>query len=231
MRLAQRGAAVVISSRDAAACAETAEFINATGMKATAIPAHIGYREQLETLASETLARFGGIDILVCNAAVNPYYGPLSEITDDAWDRIMSSNVRSTLWLCNLAVPSMRERGGGSIVMLSSIAGLSGTAVIGAYAVSKAALSQLARNLAVEHGPHGIRVNAIAPGIVTTDFARALWENPKIADAAIQRSALRRLAKPDDVAGVAVFLAARASSYVTGQTIVVDGGVTIDAGM
>jgi NAD(P)-dependent dehydrogenase (short-subunit alcohol dehydrogenase family) len=162
---------------------------------------------------------------------VNPYYGPLSGIGDDAWDRIMNSNVRSALRLSNLTFPSMAERGGGSAIFLSSVVGVTGTDAIGAYAVSKTALIGLARSLAVEWGPRGIRVNALAPGIVKTDFARALWDNPEIAEPTIRRAALRRLAEPDDVAGPALFLASRASAYVTGQTILIDGGVTIDAGM
>ncbi|BDE08082.1 dehydrogenase [Vulcanimicrobium alpinum] len=230
-RYAQRGARVVISSRDAASCETVAQELRGAGGDAVAIAAHVGKRVQLEALVAQTVAHFGGIDILVANAAVNPYYGPLAGITDDAWDRIMNSNVRSTLWLANLAFPRMAERGGGAALFLSSIAGLSGTNVIGAYAVSKTALIGLARSLAVEWGPHGIRVNCIAPGIVKTDFARALWDNPEIAEPTIRRTALRRLADPDDIAGAAIYLAARAGAFVTGQTIVIDGGVTIDTGM
>jgi dehydrogenase/reductase SDR family member 4 len=230
-RFAQRGARVVISSRDADACAAVAGEIVAAGGAAIAVAAHVGKKEQLRHLVERTVAEWGGLDLLVCNAAVNPYYGPLSGIGDEAWDRIMNSNVRSALWLANLAFPHMAERGGGSAIFLSSVAGLSGTEVIGAYAVSKTALIGLARSLAVEWGPRGIRVNALAPGIVKTDFAKALWDNPAIAEPTIRRTALRRLGEPDDVAGAALFLAARASAYVTGQTIVIDGGVTIDAGM
>ena len=230
-RFAQRGARVVISSRDAGACAAVAAEIVAAGGEALAVAAHVGKREQLENLVERTAAAWGGIDLLVCNAAVNPYYGPLSGIGDEAWDRIMNGNVRSALWLANLAFPLMAQCGGGSAIFLSSVAGLSGSAAIGAYAVSKTALIGLARSLAVEWGPRGIRVNALAPGIVKTDFAKALWDDPEIAEPTIRRAALRRLGEPDDVAGAAVFLAARASAYVTGQTIVIDGGVTIDAGM
>jgi dehydrogenase/reductase SDR family protein 4 len=230
-RFAQRGARVVISSRDADACAAVAQAIVDAGGEALAVAAHVGKKDQLQNLVERTVAAWGGIDLLVCNAAVNPYYGPLSGIGDEAWDRIMNSNVRSALWLANLAFPHMAERGGGSAMFLSSIVGVSGTGVIGAYAVSKTALIGLARSLAVEWGPRGIRVNALAPGIVKTDFAKALWDNPEIAEATIRRTALRRLAEPDDVAGAAVFLASRASAYVTGQTILIDGGVTIDAGM
>jgi NAD(P)-dependent dehydrogenase (short-subunit alcohol dehydrogenase family) len=230
-RFAQRGAQVVISSRDAAACDAVAEELRDAGGQATGIAAHVGKKEQLESLVAQTLERCGGVDVLVCNAAVNPHYGPLRTIADDAYDRIMNSNVRSALWLANLTFPHMAARGGGAAIFLSSIAGLSGTDVIGAYAVSKTALIGLARSLAVEWGPKGIRVNCLAPGIVKTEFARALWDNPEIADPAVARTALRRLAEPDDVGGPAVFLASRAGAFVTGQTLVIDGGLTINAGV
>ncbi|HZO93739.1 MAG TPA: glucose 1-dehydrogenase [Candidatus Baltobacteraceae bacterium] len=230
-RFAERGARVVISSRDGEACAAVANEIAAAGGSAIAVPAHVGKKEQLQALVDRTVAEWGGVDVVVANAAVNPYYGPLAGIQDDAWDRIMSSNVRSTLWLANMTFPIVARRGGGAAIFLSSIAGLGGTDVIGAYAVSKTALIGLARSLAIEWGPRGVRVNCLAPGIVKTDFARALWDNPKIADPAVERAALRRLAEPDDVAGAAVFLAARAGAYVTGQTIVIDGGTTVHAGL
>ncbi len=230
-RLAQRGASIVVSSRDAGACERVSADLRATGAKAIGIAAHVGRTEAIEALVAGTISAFGGIDIVVSNAAVNPYYGPLSQIADDAYERIMNANVRGTLKLANHAFPAMAARGGGSAIFLSSIAGFTGTTGIGAYGISKAALIQLARNLALEWGPKHIRVNCLAPGIVKTDFARALWDDPAIAGPAIARSALGRLAEPDDIAGAAVFLASRASAYITGQTIVIDGGVTINAGM
>jgi len=230
-RFAQRGARVVISSRDAEACAQVVAELAAAGHAALAIPAHVGKKEQLAALVAGTVAHWGGLDVVVANAAVNPYYGPLAEIGDDAWDRILQSNVRGTLWLAQASFPHIAARGGGAAIFLSSIVGLTGTRNIGAYAVSKTALIGLARSLAVEWGPRGVRVNCIAPGIVRTDFAKALWDDPAVADPAVARAPLRRLADPDDVAGTALYLASRASAYVTGQTIVVDGGLTIDAGM
>jgi NAD(P)-dependent dehydrogenase (short-subunit alcohol dehydrogenase family) len=238
-RFAERGAQVVISSRDPAACEATAAEINecvamepeAPRGGAVAIPAHVFKKDALEQLVEQTVGRCGGVDIVVANAAVNPYFGPLGGITDDAFDRIMNTNVRSTLWLANLTFPIMAERGGGSAIFLSSVVGITGTGTIGAYAVSKTALIGLARSLAIEWGPRKVRVNCLAPGIVKTDFAKALWETPQIAEPAIARTALRRLAEPDDISGAAVFLASRASAYVTGQTIVIDGGMTIDSGM
>ena len=230
-RLAQHGANVVVSSRDQKAVDETARAIVHDGGEAIGIAAHIGYKEQLEALVARTVETWGGVDILVCNAAVNPYYGPSSGISDEAYDRIQNSNVRSSLWLSNLVFPSMAARGGGSAIYLSSIAGIKGSDALGAYAISKAALMQLARNLAVEWGPKGIRANCLAPGIVRTEFARALWDNPTIAEPATALTPLRRLGEPDDIAGAAVFLASRAGAFVTGQTIVIDGGVTIAGGL
>jgi NAD(P)-dependent dehydrogenase (short-subunit alcohol dehydrogenase family) len=230
-RFAQRSARVVISSRSAPACADVARAINANGGKALAVAANVGRREDLRELVDRTLEEWGRIDVLVCNAAVNPYFGPLGGIDDESYEKIMNSNVRSTLWLANMVFPVMAERRSGAAIFLSSIAGLHGTSAIGAYAVSKTALIGLARSLAVEWGRCGIRVNCLAPGIVRTDFAKALWANPAIAEPAIARTPLRRLAEPDDIAGAAVFLASRAGAFVTGQTLVIDGGLTVDAGM
>lgn len=230
-RLAQHGASVTISSRDAKACEETASAIRAAGGDAHAQAAHVGKREDLERLVEVTAQRCGGIDIVVANAAVNPYFGPLAGIGDEAWDRIMASNVRSTLLLCNLAFPHLARRGGGAAIFLSSIAGLTGTSAIGAYAVSKTALIGLARSLAVEWGDRRVRVNCLAPGIVKTEFARALWDDARIAEPAVARTPLGRLAEPDDVAGAAVFLASRAGAFVTGHTLVIDGGLTVGSGL
>ena len=228
--LARAGAKVVISSRKADKCQEVADAVKGEGLEATAIPCHIGKRDDVERLVSETRKRYGKIDVLVCNAAVNPYYGPLSGLTDDAFTKVIDSNVRSNLWLCNLAIPDMAERRDGSVIIVSSIGGLRGSQQLGIYAISKAADFQLARNLAVEWGPKNIRVNCIAPGLVRTDFARALWENPETLAKAEAMTPLRRIGEPDDIAGAAVFLASRAGNWMTGQVIVIDGGVTIGAG-
>ena len=228
--LARAGAKVVISSRKADKCEEVANAITSEGLEATAIPCHIGKRNDVERLVSDTRKRYGKIDVLVCNAAVNPYYGPLSGLTDDAFTKVIDSNVRSNLWLCNLAIPDMAERRDGSVIIVSSIGGLRGSQQLGIYAISKAADFQLARNLAVEWGPKNIRVNCIAPGLVRTDFARALWENPEMLAKSEAMTPLRRIGEPDDIAGAAVFLASRAGNWMTGQVIVIDGGVTIGAG-
>ena len=225
--MAAMGAKVVVSSRKADACEAVAAGIRTAGGDASVIPCHIGRKEDCEALVKGTIARYGKIDALVCNAAVNPYFGPLSGISDDQWDKIMESNIRSNLWLANLVAPGMAERGGGSISIVSSIGGLKGLAKLGAYGVSKAADFGLARALAVELGPKNIRVNAIAPGLVRTDFARALWEDKANLEKRLETSPLKRIGEPDDIAGVGAFLASRAGSFITGQVIVADGGVTI----
>ena len=227
VELARHGARVTISSRKVDACHEVVAEIQAEGGKAVAIGANINDKAQLQALVDGTVAAHGPVDILVCNAAVNPYYGPISGIADDAWDRIMNANIRSNLWLCQMVGPAMAARGGGSIIFLSSIAGLRGSAAIGAYGVSKAADMHLARNLALEWGKSGVRVNTIAPGLVKTDFAKALWDDPATLKSVLDASPLGRLGDPRDIAGAAVFLASKAGTFVTGETIVVDGGATI----
>jgi NAD(P)-dependent dehydrogenase (short-subunit alcohol dehydrogenase family) len=219
------GANVVVSSRKAEACEEVVAGIKKAGGKAVGIPAHIGDKAALQSLVDKSRQAFGQIDVLVCNAAVNPYFGPSLAIPDEAWDRIMGSNIRSNHWLCNMVLPGMAERGGGAVIVISSIAGLRGTATLGAYGVSKAADMQLVRNLAVEWGPKGIRANCIAPGLVRTDFARALWEDPENLARRTRDTPLKRIGEPDEIAGAAVFLAGSAGRFMTGQTLVIDGGV------
>jgi NAD(P)-dependent dehydrogenase (short-subunit alcohol dehydrogenase family) len=225
--LAAHGAKVVVSSRKADACERARDEIVAAGDEAFAFACNVGHKDQLQALVDATLAHYGAIDVLVCNAATNPYMGPLQKISDEAFDKIMGTNVRSNVWLCNMVIPQMAARGGGAVILLSSIASIQGTRLLGAYALSKAADSQLARNLAVEWGAKNVRVNCIAPGIVRTDFAKALYENPQIHKLAVAHYPLGRLGEVEDIAGAAVFLAARAGAFVTGQTIVVDGGTTI----
>ncbi len=224
--LAKLGAKVVISSRKADACAEVADGIRQAGGDAHVIPCNISRREEVEALISGTTKHYGKIDILVCNAAVNPYYGPLLDIKDEAFDKIMNSNVKSNIWLCALAIPQMAERGNGSVVIVSSIGGLRGSTVIGAYGISKAADFALCRSLAGEWGPQGVRVNCVAPGLVKTDFAKALWEDEERLKRRCATTPLRRIGEPDEIAGAVAYLGSDASSFMTGQTIVVDGGVT-----
>jgi len=232
--LAEHGAKVAISSRKQDACDSVAAEINAAFGDGTAIgvAANISDKAALQNLVDATRAAFGRVDILVCNAASNPYYGPMGGIADDQFRKILDNNIVSNHWLIQMVAPEMVERGardgnGGSIVIVSSIAGIRGTPVIGAYGISKAADMALARNLAHEFGPKGVRVNCIAPGLVKTDFARALWEDPERARETNARVPLRRIGEPDEIAGAVVFLASKASAFMTGQAMVIDGGVTI----
>lgn len=225
---AAAGANVVISSRKQAACEEVADAINAAygEGRAIAIAASISDKAALEKLVVQIHARFGRVDMLVCNAASNPYYGPMAGITDEQFRKIFGNNALTNHWLISMVAPEMIERKEGSIVV-SSIGGLMGSDVIGGYNVSKAADFQLVRNLAVEFGPHNVRINAIAPGVIRTDFARTLWEDPE-AEAALRRSTSPgRIGEPKEIAGTAVFLASKAGAYITGQGVVVDGGSTI----
>jgi NAD(P)-dependent dehydrogenase (short-subunit alcohol dehydrogenase family) len=226
-RMAQAGAKVVISSRKQDACDEVAEGIRAAGGEAVALACNISTKPELESLVARTREAFGKIDVLVCNAAVNPHFGPTQEIPDSAFQKVLDCNIRSNHWLCQLVIPEMAERRDGSVLIVSSIGGLKGSDKLGTYGLSKAADMALTRNLAYEWGPRNVRVNCIAPGIVRTDFAKALWENPEIYEQAIQRYPLRRIGEPDEIAGTAIFLASAAGSFITGQTIVVDGGATI----
>jgi NAD(P)-dependent dehydrogenase (short-subunit alcohol dehydrogenase family) len=226
-RMAEHGAKVTISSRKANACEAVAAAINeAHPGAAIAVPANISSKDDLQRLVDETRKAFGKVDILVCNAASNPYYGPMSGISDEAFRKILDNNIVSNNWLINMVAPEMKERKDGSIVIISSVGGLRGTGVIGAYAISKAADMQMARNLAQELSPSNVRVNCVAPGLVKTDFARALWDTPEAERRSSSGTPLRRLGEPDDIAGAVIYLAGKAGAWTTGQTIVVDGGAT-----
>ena len=227
-QMALHGARVVISSRKEDACQQVAGDINemvtnGTG-EAVAIPCHIGHKEQLQHLVEQTHARVGAIDILVCNAAVNPFYGSMADIPDSAFEKILDSNIKSNHWLCQMVLPEMVARKDGVIIIISSVGGFNGSAVLGTYAISKAADMQLARNIATEYGEHNIRANAIAPGLIRTDFARALWEDPETLKNATANASLKRIGEAEEIGGTAVFLASAAGSFITGQTISVDGG-------
>ena len=224
IRMAQHGAKVVISSRKAEACDKVAAEVKQAGGEAIVVPCNVSDKAQLQALVDATVTQWGRIDILVCNAAVNPFFGPSKDIPDEAFDKIMAVNIKSNHWLANMVAPGMAERGGGAIIIISSVGGLFGSNTLGAYGISKAADMQLARNLAVEWGPQNVRANCIAPGLIKTDFARALWENPEISKKATRGYALRRIGEPDEIAGAAVFLASAAGQFMTGQTMVIDGG-------
>ncbi len=223
--LAEHGATVIVSSRKLDQCEAACEQINAKG-GGTAIPiaCNIGYKEQLEALVAETRERAGPIDILIANAGVNPFYGPMSDIPDSAFDKIMSSNVKSNHWLCQMVAPDMVAKGRGSMMITSSTGAFSGSLTLGTYSISKLADIALVRNLALEYGPQGVRVNAICPGLIKTDFARALWDNPEAKANAETNTPLRRLGESDDFKGIAVYLASDASAFMTGQALTVCGG-------
>lgn len=224
--MAYLGARVVVSSRSLDACGPVAEEIRANGGDATAIPCNIGRKDEVEALVKGAEAAYGTITSMVCNAAINPVYGPMSELPDAAFEKIMKSNVLSNMWLATGVAPGMKKIGGGSITIVSSIAGLRAAGMIGGYGISKAADIALARNYAQEWGPDNIRVNCICPGLVKTDFAKALWEDPERIKATNETVPLRRIGDPEDIGGIGAFLASDAALFVTGQTVVADGGVT-----
>ena len=225
--LARAGARVSLSSRKAEACEAVRAEFERNGFEVIAQACNVSRKEDLQALVDATGAKWGGIDIVVSNAATNPYFGPLTGISDEAFDKILTNNVKSVLWLAAMTLEGMAKRGGGSFIAVGSIGGLLANTVIGAYGVSKAADHHLVRNLAAEWGPRNVRVNAIAPGLVKTEFARALWEDEERAAERIQATPLRRLGEPRDIGGIAVFLASDAAAFITGQCIVADGGVTI----
>ena len=225
--MANAGAKVVISSRKADACETVRAELAARGHDVMAVRCNVGVKDDLKSLVDTVRAKWGRIDILVCNAATNPVFGPMTEASDEAFDKIMLTNVKSVFWLANMVLPQMAARKEGSMIIISSIAALRGSSQLGLYATSKAAEAGLCRALACEWGPHNIRINCIAPGLIRTDFARALWEDDTRRKAREALTPLRRIGEPKDIAGVAVFLASAAGGFVTGQLIVADGGVTI----
>jgi len=225
--LAQAGARIAICSRKAETCEAVLAELKGKGFDAIALPCNVSRKDELQALVDATQKKWGRIDIVVANAASNPYYGPLTGLPDDAFDKIFKNNVQSPLWLAAMTLPGMAERGGGSFIIVGSIGGILANTVIGAYGMSKAADHHLVRNLAAEWGPKNVRVNAIAPGLVKTEFARALWEDDKRRAEREAATPLRRLGEPRDIGGIAVFLASEAAAFMTGQVIVADGGVSI----
>jgi len=225
--LARAGAKVVVSSRKADAVEAVTKELTAAGREAIGVPCNIGSKTELQNLVDKTMAKWGRIDILVCNAAINPHFGSITKVTDEVFDKMMGSNIRSIFWLANMVLPQMAERKDGAMVIISSIAALRGSNVNGLYGVTKAADAGLGRALAVEWGPHNIRVNSIAPGLIKTDFARALWEDEERRKRREGMTPLRRLGDAKDIGGVAVFLASDAARFMTGQLLVIDGGVSV----
>jgi NAD(P)-dependent dehydrogenase (short-subunit alcohol dehydrogenase family) len=225
--MAHHGAKVVISSRKQDECDEVAEAIRAAGGQARGIACDVSDPAQQQALVAHAKEEFGPTTVLVANAAHNPHIGSMLDISREQFDKTLAVNLVSVHQLCQLVLPDMREAGLGSIVLISSFGSLRGNTILGAYAISKAALNQLTRNIAVEFGSEGIRANTIAPGLVKTEFAGPLWQNPELAKAQIEKTPLGRIGEPEDIAGAAVFLASQASGWMTGQTLVIDGGVTV----
>jgi len=225
--LARAGAKVAVCGRKAEACEEARLDLEQQGFEVIAQPCNVSRKDELQSFVGKIVNTWGQIDIAVANAASNPYYGPLTGISDAEFDKIFANNVKSVLWLAGMVIPGMAARGGGSFIAVGSIGGLIANTVIGAYGMSKAANHHLVRNLAAEWGPKNVRVNAIAPGLIKTEFARALWQDEARRAARIEATPLRRLGEPRDVGGIAVFLASDAAAFITGQCIVADGGVTI----
>ena len=226
--LAEAGAAVAIAARKPEALAEAVAAVEAAGGRAVAVPTNVRRAEDLKQLIAETKREFGRIDILVNNAGTTPVFGPVEQTDEAAWDMIMNTNVKSMFFLSVQAREAMLEHGeGGAIVNVSSVGGFRASSVIGGYSVSKAAVNMLTQVCARSWGGDGIRVNAIAPGLVKTEFARALWDNPEILKASTEGAALGRIGEPDEMAGAVVYLASRAASFVTGQTLLLDGGQII----
>tara|TARA_Y100001935_G_C17197912_1_gene453521 strand:- start:35 stop:802 length:768 start_codon:yes stop_codon:yes gene_type:complete len=229
IQCAEHGAKVIISSRKSDICIQTADEINTNIGKEVAypIPANISDDSQLENLVSETIKKIGKIDVLVCNAATNPFMGSMLDMPIEKFDKVMHNNIRSNQILCNLVLPEMVNREDGSIIIISSIAAIKGSPILGAYNISKAADVMIVKNIAAEFGNKNIRANSIAPGLIKTDFAKALWENPDILKSVLKSTPMQRIGEPNEIAGVAVMLASDAGNYINGQTIVVDGGTTI----
>jgi len=229
LHCAMHGANVIISSRKLNICEETADEINNVAGKELAYPiaASISDENQLEELVSKTREKLGKIDVLVCNAATNPFMGSMLDMPNDKFDKVMNNNIKSNQILCNLVLPEMIDREDGSIIIISSIAAIKGSPILGAYNISKAADVMIVKNIAAEFGHKNIRANSIAPGLIKTDFAKALWENPDILKTVLSSTPMQRIGEPDEIAGVAVMLASEAGNYINGQTIVVDGGTTI----
>ena len=223
------GANVIISSRKLNICEQTAEEINNEVGKELAHPisASISDENQLDELVKKTREKLGKIDVLICNAATNPFMGSMLDMPNDKFDKVMNNNIKSNQILCNLVLPEMIDREDGSIIIISSIAAIKGSAILGAYNISKAADVMIVKNIAAEFGHKNIRANSIAPGLIKTDFAKALWENPDILKTVLGSTPMQRIGLPDEIAGVAVMLASEAGNYINGQTIVVDGGTTI----
>jgi NAD(P)-dependent dehydrogenase (short-subunit alcohol dehydrogenase family) len=225
--LAESGAKVVISSRKQEAVDKVADEFNAMGLKAIGIQCHIGDARERASLIASTIEQFGRIDILVNNAAINPYYGPLEGSDEGVFDKIMDINVKAPWLLSNLALPYMKENGSGSIINISSVEGLRPGFGLGLYSATKAALIMLTKNQAKEWGRYGVRANVLCPGLIKTKFSEGLWSDEKLVDQLTKTLPMNRIANPDEMAGLVLLLASEAGSYMTGGVYVADGGYMV----
>jgi NAD(P)-dependent dehydrogenase (short-subunit alcohol dehydrogenase family) len=231
LRLAQAGAKVVVSSRKLENVKITADEIEATGGEALPLQAHVGRTDEVEALVARTMEVYGRIDVVVNNAGTNPHFGPLLSADEGQWDKILDTNAKGVFRVCKAVVPHMETQGGGKIINLTSIAGLRPSPGMGVYSVSKAAIIMLTQVLAMELGHANIQVNAIAPGVIKTRFSQVLWQTPQIAESILNQVPLGRFGEPEDVVGLALYLASSASDYVTGSVFVVDGGMNVASAM
>jgi len=223
---ASAGAKVALASRRQDALDKAADAIRAAGGEAIGIAAHNGDKIALQALVDQTLDQFGALDILVNNAATNPHFGATLEAADSFWQKTIEVNLMGNVWLSQAAVPAMRRSGGGKIINIASIVGLNPGRFQGIYSATKAGVISLTKSLAFELGPDNIQVNAIAPGLVQTKFARALWDNPELLDPVLARTPAGRIGQPADISGIALYLASPASGFTTGAVFVLDGGVS-----
>ena len=220
----QAGAKVVLASRKQADLDRVAEKIRQAGGDVLAMAAHTGDMAAISTVVEKARAEYGGIDVVVNNAATNPHFGPILTAEDSQWDKILDVNVKGYFRVVKACADSMQARGGGKVINMSSVAGLEPQPMMGVYSVSKAAVLMLTKVLAAELAPYNIQVNAIAPGFVKTRFSAALWQNPQINEAILKRVPQKRMAEPGEIVGLAVYLASPASSFVTGSVFSIDGG-------
>ena len=227
LRFAEAGAKVVVSSRKLENVQAVADEIETAGGEALAVQTHVGHADQVEAMAAQAMQSFGRVDIAVNNAATNPHFGPILNADEGQWDKILDTNLKGVFRVCKVVAPQMEKQGGGKIINLASIAGLRPSSAMGVYSVSKAALIMLTQVLAAELGQANIQVNAIAPGVIKTRFSQIMWQTPQIAEPILGRLPLGRFGEPEDVAGLALYLASSASDYVTGGVFLIDGGMSV----